>query len=86
MCTVLPYDASMNIRSVKHRGLRRLIEDDDGRGIRQDLLDRVRKILAVLIVAPDMRSCCKIPHVNRFNNSRIMLIWIIAALFTVNLS
>lgn len=44
----------MNIRSVRHRGLRRLIEDDDGWGIRQDLLDRVRKILAVLIVTPDM--------------------------------
>jgi proteic killer suppression protein len=44
----------MNIRGVRHRGLRRLIEDNDGRGIRLDLLDRVRKILAVLIVAPDM--------------------------------
>jgi proteic killer suppression protein len=31
-----------------------LIEANDGRGIRPDLRDRVRKILAVLIVAPDM--------------------------------
>lgn len=31
-----------------------MIEENDGRGIRPDLLDRVRKILAVLIVAPDM--------------------------------
>src|SRR5439155_24280948 len=44
----------MNIRSVSHRGLQRFIEDDDARGIRQDLVDRIRKILAVLIVASDM--------------------------------
>jgi proteic killer suppression protein len=39
---------------VRHRGLRRFIEDNDDRGIRRDLVDRVRKILAVLIVAQDM--------------------------------
>ena len=44
----------MHVRSVRHRGLQRFIEDDDARGIRRDLVDRVRKILAVLIVAPDM--------------------------------
>jgi hypothetical protein len=33
-----------------------------------------------------VRSCCKIPQAHRFNNSRIMLIWIIAALVVVNLS
>jgi toxin HigB-1 len=44
----------MLIRGVRHRGLRRFIEDDDDRGIRPDLVDRVGKILAVLIVAPDM--------------------------------
>jgi toxin HigB-1 len=44
----------MHIRSVRHRGLRRFVEDDDDRGLRPDLVDRVRKILAVLIVAPDM--------------------------------
>jgi toxin HigB-1 len=46
----------MHIRSVRHRGLRRFIEDDDDRGLRPDLVDRVRKILAVLIVAPDMHG------------------------------
>jgi proteic killer suppression protein len=45
----------MYIRNVRHRGLRRFLEDDDDRGIRPDLVDRIRKILAVLIVAPDMR-------------------------------
>jgi proteic killer suppression protein len=44
----------MIIRSVTHRGLRRLIEENDTRGIRTDLVDRVRKILAVLIVAENM--------------------------------
>ena len=44
----------MYIRSVRHQGLRRFIEDDDARGLRRDLVDRVRKILAVLIVAQDM--------------------------------
>jgi hypothetical protein len=33
-----------------------------------------------------LRSCCKIPHAHRFNKSRIMLIWIIAALLAVNRS
>jgi toxin HigB-1 len=46
----------MHIRSMRHRGLRRFLEDDDDRGLRHDLVDRVRKILAVLIVAPDMRG------------------------------
>lgn len=44
----------MQIRSVKHRGLKRLIEHDDGRGIRPDLIRRVRNILAVLVSASDM--------------------------------
>ena len=44
----------MDIRSVRHRGLRRFIEDNDARGIRSDLVERVRKIVAVLIVARDM--------------------------------
>ena len=44
----------MRIRSVRHKGLKRLIEDDDERGIRRDLVKRVRNILAALIVAQDM--------------------------------
>ena len=46
----------MIIRSVRHRGLRRLIEDNDTRGIRSDLVNRVRNILAVLIVAENMEG------------------------------
>lgn len=44
----------MQIRSVRHRGLQRFIEDDDDRGIRRDLTNRVRNILTVLIAAEDM--------------------------------
>lgn len=44
----------MNIRTIKHRGLRRFIEDDDPRDIRGDLVNRVRNILTVLLTAADM--------------------------------
>ena len=44
----------MIIRSVRHRGLRRLIENDNPRLLRHDLVDRVRKILTVLILAEDL--------------------------------
>ncbi len=44
----------MNIRSIRHRGLRRLIEDNDPREIRGDLANRTRNILSALIAAADM--------------------------------
>lgn len=44
----------MKIETVRHKGLKRLIEDDDDREIRRDLVRRVRNILAALIAAPDM--------------------------------
>jgi plasmid maintenance system killer protein len=44
----------MRIRSVRHRGLKRFIEDDDDREIRRDLVTRVRRSLTALIAAPDM--------------------------------
>ncbi len=46
----------MHIRSVRHRGLKRFIEDNDDRGLRRDQVERIRKILAVLIVAEDMNG------------------------------
>ena len=36
------------IRNFKHRGLKRLYEDGDARGIRPDLVDTVERILSVL--------------------------------------
>jgi toxin HigB-1 len=54
-CTVWAYTLyCMIIRSVRHRGLLRLIEDDDSRELRTDLVRRLRNILAVLIAAADM--------------------------------
>jgi proteic killer suppression protein len=36
------------IRNFKHRGLKRLYEEGDGRGIRPDLVDTVEELLTVL--------------------------------------
>ena len=47
-CTVSPYINDMRIRSTRHRGLNHLIEDDDDREIRRDLVKRVRRILTAL--------------------------------------
>ena len=46
----------MIIRSVRHRGLLRLILDDDSRELRSDLVPRVRRILTALITATDMKA------------------------------
>ena len=64
----------MIIRSARHRGLRRLIEDDNPRFLRQNLVDRVRKILAVLILAEDIdQFVATAPrgwHVHRLSGDR----------------
>ena len=39
------------IKSLKHRGLKRLYEEADRRGIRPDLADAVKRILTVLDAA-----------------------------------
>ena len=44
----------MIIHSIRHRGLRRLIERDDPRFLQHDLVDRIRKVLTMLILAEDM--------------------------------
>jgi proteic killer suppression protein len=44
----------VRVGSVQHRGLLRLIEDDDARELAPDLVKRLRNILAVLMVAEDM--------------------------------
>jgi toxin HigB-1 len=44
----------MRITSISHKGLRRLLEDNDGRAIRADLLDRIRKMLTAMVAAEDM--------------------------------
>lgn len=44
----------MQVRSVRHKGLRRLIEDDDPRGLRPDMVNRIRNILVTLVAARDI--------------------------------
>lgn len=46
----------MRLQSIRHRGLRRLVENDDGRGIRSDLLARVRRVLTALVLAETVES------------------------------
>ncbi|HWT30381.1 MAG TPA: type II toxin-antitoxin system RelE/ParE family toxin [Propylenella sp.] len=46
----------MILRTVQHRGLKRFIENDDSRGIRADLVNRVRAILSALIAAQDIEG------------------------------
>ena len=46
----------MRIQSIRHRGLKRFIETDDDREIRPDLVNRIRRVLTVLIAAPDMEG------------------------------
>lgn len=46
----------MRIRSTRHRGLKRLIKDDDDREIRNVLVNRVRRILTVLQSAQSIEA------------------------------
>lgn len=46
---------TMVIRSVRHQGLKRFIEDNQTRGLRPDLVNRVRNILTALMVAKDLK-------------------------------
>lgn len=44
----------MVIRTVQHRGLRQLLEHDNPRFLRADLVGRVRNVLTVLALADDL--------------------------------
>ena len=44
----------MVVRSVRHRGLRRLLQDDTPRFLPSELAGRIRGILTVLLLAEDM--------------------------------
>lgn len=46
----------MRIRTIRHRGLKRFIEDNDDREIRHDLANRVRNIMTALITAQGMEG------------------------------
>ena len=44
----------MRIRTIKHRGLRRFVEVDDARELNVELVNRIRNIVAALVVADSM--------------------------------
>ena len=46
----------MILRSVRHRGLRWLIENDNPRFLPQGLASRVRNILTILVLSEDIES------------------------------
>ena len=62
----------MQIRSIRHNGLHRLIEDNDTRGIRQDLVKRVRRVLTALVLAEDMPGLLAPPgwRIHRLSGDR----------------
>jgi proteic killer suppression protein len=51
----------MNIRGIKHRGLRRFLENDDPREFLPDLVNRARNILTALVAAADMQGVQVLP-------------------------
>ncbi len=64
----------MIIRSVRHRGLPRLLERDDPRWLRPDLAGRVRNVMTALVLAERMdRFIADAPagwHVHRLSGER----------------
>jgi proteic killer suppression protein len=46
----------MRLRSIRHKGLRRFVEENDSKGIRNDLVDRVRKILTAVLASDDIEN------------------------------
>ena len=46
----------MIIRSSRHNGLKRFVETNQAKGIGTELIDKVRKILAALILADDLNE------------------------------
>ena len=46
----------MLIRSVSHRGLRRLLEENSSQFLQPELVTRIRNVLTALLVSEDMNS------------------------------
>jgi proteic killer suppression protein len=46
----------LRVRSIGNKALKRLIEDNDDREIRRDLVPRVRRILTALVSATNMKG------------------------------
>ncbi len=46
----------MRVRSIRHKGLKRLLTVDDDRGVRRDQVVRIRNVLTALIAARDIEG------------------------------
>ena len=42
------------IKTIRHKGLKRLFEQDDARGVNPEYVDKLRNILATLQAAPNV--------------------------------
>jgi toxin HigB-1 len=71
-CTVSAYDHAREDPEHPSPGLEGLVEDDDARGIRSDLLGRARNIVAALVAATDMSGVHGLPgwRIHRLSGDR----------------
>ena len=51
----------MRMQTIRHKGLKHLVENDDPKGLRPDLVDRIRKVLTALIVADELSALRGLP-------------------------
>jgi len=51
----------MKVRSIAHKGLRRLYEDDSSKGLGADTLDKLRKMLTFLDAMQDAEELRALP-------------------------
>ena len=58
----------MKIRNVKHKGLRRLLDDDSAAGLPAPLVDKIRKMLAFL---QDMESAGELQTIPSWKAHRL---------------
>jgi proteic killer suppression protein len=54
----------MKVRSIAHRGLRRLYEDDSSKGLGADTVDKLRKMLTFLDAMHDAEELRALPMWN----------------------
>ena len=60
-CTVLPYNDLVNILRFRHKGLKRLYERGDPRGVSRNRVHRIANILSALEAAADISQLATMP-------------------------
>jgi plasmid maintenance system killer protein len=51
----------MRVRSIAHKGLRRLYEENSSKGLSADTVDKLRKMLTLLDAMETRKSCARFP-------------------------